>query len=147
MKIQVFPLQHFKDQRIGVQPMRFDKAFPELMKGIAGSRWTPDVRCWHIPYNKRSYAVLKNIFGEDAIVILKQKPQNKERIQRKSNIEKTEGLAYVDELIRMEEQLRLQRYSYSTIKTYKNFFKQFLGFYPDKDPIVKAVFKKSSGGL
>ena len=56
--------------------------------------------------------------------------------KKKNNIQKTgySKLIYKEEVIRLEERLRLQRYSYSTIKTYKNFFIQFLVFYPDKDP-------------
>ncbi|PHN08018.1 integrase [Flavilitoribacter nigricans DSM 23189 = NBRC 102662] len=43
-------------------------------------------------------------------------------------------LKYIDQLIRLEERLRLQRYSYNTVKTYKYFFAQFMSYYPDSDP-------------
>jgi integrase/recombinase XerD len=40
----------------------------------------------------------------------------------------------MEETLRLEQQLRLQRYSYNTVKAYKSFFIQFLAFYPDSDP-------------
>lgn len=43
-------------------------------------------------------------------------------------------LQYQGALIRLEEKLRLQRYSFRTVKTYTSFFKQLLGFYPDRHP-------------
>lgn len=43
-------------------------------------------------------------------------------------------LTFKDEVIRLEEQLRLQRYSPSTVKTYKSFFTLLLSFYPKKHP-------------
>ncbi len=63
MKIQVFPLQYQRERRIGIRPLGFDKAFPGLMKQIPDSRWTPEERCWHIPYQSTAYAALKRLFG------------------------------------------------------------------------------------
>ena len=67
MKINIFPLNYSGVRRIGIKPLSFDKAFPAMMKQIPGSRWTPEEGCWHIPYEKNAYAVLKRIFGEGQI--------------------------------------------------------------------------------
>ena len=134
MKIQVFPLMYKGQKRIGIRPLGFDQSFPTLMKKIPGNRWTPNEKCWHIPYQQEAYAQLKRLFGEGQVLILQKSPQanpKKRDITQKIDYSK---LIHKDEIIRLEERLRLQRYSYSTIKTYKNFFIQFLTFYPDRDP-------------
>lgn len=150
MKIQVFPLQYRRERRIGIRPLGFDKAFPGLMKQIPGSRWTPDERCWHIPYQGKAYAELKRLFGVGQIVVLHERPRVYSAGKDLKSPEKPSRLEFQGELIRMETQLRLQRYSHNTIKTYKNFFTQFLAYYPDRDPrllekedIVRFLLKQS----
>jgi site-specific recombinase XerD len=135
MRIQVFPIKIEQKTRIGIRPLGFDPAFPGMMKKIVGSRWTPDHRCWHIPYSADAYKQLKIHFGIGQIEVLSAPPAE---ISCKRNGNKAldgrQGLKYQDEITRLEERLRLQRYSYNTIKAYKNFFSQFLGFYPAQDP-------------
>ncbi len=132
MRIQIFPLTCEGVKRIGIRPLGFDKAFPGQMKQIPGSRWTPEERCWHIPYSKVAYRQLLGLFGKANVVRLTQPPE-------KPSPKPTPGkaripLKYADELTRMEQQLRVQRYSWNTIKTYKHFFALLLAYYPDRDP-------------
>ena len=68
MKINIFPIEYQTTQRIGIQPIGFDRSFPALMKKIPGSRWTPKEDCWHIPYVKDAYDQLKLLFGEGQIL-------------------------------------------------------------------------------
>ena len=140
MKIQVFPLIYEGQKRIGIRPLGFDRGFPTLMKKIPGNRWTPNERCWHIPYHKKAYAELKRLFGEWQVLVLQQRPSLGPTIKEAAHTAKLSTLRYKDEATRLEQQLRLQRYSYNTIKAYKNFFIQFLAFYPDSDP--KALKKE-----
>ncbi|MCR9290993.1 MAG: site-specific integrase [Bacteroidetes bacterium] len=134
MKIRIFPLKFEAKQRIGIHPLGFDQSFPELMKKIPGSRWTPKEYCWHIPYQKNSYALLKRLFGEGQIVILKKRPEpRKKKSKRNIKIEYS-TLKYKNELFQLEERLMIQRYSFNTIKAYKNFFAQYLAYYPNKHP-------------
>ena len=133
MKIKIFPIHYHEAKRIGIKPLGFDKTFPSMMKQIPGSCWTPDVRCWHIPYDKQAYTHLKRIFGEEQI----QKKSEKYRAQKSGAPQRATTrapLVYASELSRMEAKLLLQRYSPSTIKTYKSFFKQLLDFYSDRHP-------------
>lgn len=134
MKIQVFPLQFRGERRIGIQPMGFDRAFPEMMKQIPGSRWTPDERCWHIPYQIETYTQLKRLFGEGQIEVVKDRPKVRESPKMAKKLLDQTPLKYKNEVIRLEERLRLQRYSYNTVKAYKSFFIQFLAFYPEQHP-------------
>ena len=134
MKIRIFPMEFETKLRIGVQPLGFDRAFPELIKKIPGSRWTPKENCWHIPYQKDTYAKLKRLFGEGQIIVLKKRLETiKKRSKHSGKIEYV-SLNYKEELHRFEERLRIQRYSFNTIKTYKNFFAQYLAYYPDQHP-------------
>jgi integrase/recombinase XerD len=134
MKIQVFPLELGGKKRIGIRPLGFDKAFPGLMKQIPGSRWTPKEKCWHIPYSKEAYAELKRIFGEGQVIVLQERPEKQPAKRKKAKTAPLPALKYMEETLRLEQQLRLQRYSYNTVKAYKSFFIQFLAFYPDSDP-------------
>jgi site-specific recombinase XerD len=140
MKIQVFPLIVDGQRRIGVRIRGFDPRFPNLMKQIPGSRWTPEERCWHIPYDSQAYKDLQHLFGIGQIEVLTQAPKPQPK-NKASNSHNWQNLQYHQELIRLEERLRLQRYSYHTIKTYRNFFAQFLAFYPDQDP--KTITKSA----
>ncbi|MCB0841262.1 MAG: site-specific integrase [Bacteroidetes bacterium] len=130
MKIQIFPLEVEGKRRIGIRPLGFDKTFPQIMRQIPGSRWTPEERCWHIPYEKEAYGKLKALFGSAQLIINKQASTE---LESSPVTEKTE-LAYEAEITRMEEKLILQRYSPNTVKTYKNFFTLFLVFYPQAHP-------------
>ncbi len=134
MRIQIFPLTYQGEKRIGIHPLSFDKAFPLLMKKIPGSRWTPDEKCWHIPYRQGAYSELKRLFGVGQLIILHQRPQSSSKKVLITTASDHSKLTFKDEIIRLEEQLRLRRYSSSTVKTYKSFFTLLLSFYPDKQP-------------
>ncbi|MEM6806958.1 MAG: site-specific integrase [Bacteroidota bacterium] len=139
MNLLIFPLSYQGKQRIGIKNRQFDPAFPSLMKQIEGSRWTPKEKCWHIPYHKQAYKKLKDTFGPNCIQISKKQGGSQEKAGRA-----TISLAYGDEVLKLEEKIILQRYSPSTRKTYRNFFIQYLLFYPSKDPkeLTKADIMK-----
>jgi site-specific recombinase XerD len=134
MKIQVFPLRHQNQPKIGIKPVGYDKAFPAMMKQVPGSRWTPEERCWHIPYDKSAYAVLKRIFGEGQVVVRGDTATQycTSPVSPPKAADKT--LPHETELLRMEQKMRLQRYSPNTVKTYLSFFGLLLAYYPDRHP-------------
>lgn len=135
MKIQVFPLEFEGKQRIGIKPLMYDSRFPEMMKRIPGSRWTPAEKCWHIPYDPRSYTLLKNIFGKGHVFTDEASAQSALKGTKRQHAETSKGsLKYYQEYIRMQEKMMLQRYSPYTIKTYKCFFLLLLEYYPDIHP-------------
>ncbi len=134
MRIQTFPLQYQGQRRIGIAPMGYDKAFPAMMKQIPGSRWTPEEKCWHIPYEKTAYATLKRIFGEGQI-LTRTDTQTPALLQKPTpSPSPPDSLTYQTEVTRMQQKLMLQRYSPNTIKTYLSFFRLLLSFYPDRHP-------------
>ncbi len=138
MKIAVFPFEYKGTRRIGIRALEYDSAFPDLMKRIPGSRWTPDQRCWHIPYDGIAYATLKQLFGESQLVIHKQgAPSAQEPSVKKANPQTSRRdvpLPHQHELLRMEQKMRLQRYSPSTVNTYRSFMGLLLAFYPTRHP-------------
>jgi len=105
-----------------------------MMKQIPGSRWTPEERCWHIPYDVSAYSRLKQVFGIEHIAVVESKLHAQEVQKTERQVKPQIDLFYKDEVLRLEERLRLQRYSRSTIKTYKSFFRLLLAFYPDRHP-------------
>jgi site-specific recombinase XerD len=133
MRIQVFPLKWQGQDRIGIRPLGYDTTFPSMMKTVEGSRWTPDVKGWHIPYSPQSYKQLQEVFGLGQIEIRKSPPSSSQKRavgQKKDWVH----LTYYQELVKLEERLRIKRYSYNTVKTYTHFFAQFLAYYSDQHP-------------
>ena len=86
MKIQVFPLEIDSLKRIGVKPQGYHTEFPKWMRAIQGSRWTPNEKCWHIPYHSNAYKQLKQVFGNQQIEVLKHRPFKKKSQRNSSNI-------------------------------------------------------------
>lgn len=68
MRLLIAPLQYDNLSRISVRQMEFDGMMPSRMKQIKGSRWAPELNCWHIPYTTEAWGSLKSIFKECEIV-------------------------------------------------------------------------------
>jgi hypothetical protein len=64
MKITIQPAEVDDRPRIAVKNNAYDAAFPSRMKQIAGSRWAPDLKCWHIPHTKEAWTALKSLFPD-----------------------------------------------------------------------------------
>ncbi|MEM6378777.1 MAG: hypothetical protein AAF705_11195, partial [Bacteroidota bacterium] len=101
MRIQVFPLQWQGQKRIGIRPLGYDQAFPEMMKSIPGSRWTPDVRLWHIAYTPTAYKQLQQLFGIGQIEVHKSIPTSSASKAVKHN--RWNQLPHYPELVKLEE--------------------------------------------
>ena len=130
--------------RIGIRPLAYDMRFPAMMKTIPGSLWSKKGRCWHIPYHKVSYAYLRQQFGIGQIEVRRDKPVGAVNPEQPLHGKEEKELPYRGELVRMEERLRLQRYSWNTVRIYTCFFAQFLAFYADRDPreLAKADIER-----
>jgi integrase/recombinase XerD len=68
MKIHIYPLSIEATKRIAVVNKQFDTDFPDKMKQITGSRWTPDHQCWHIPYTKETWQLFEQLFEGHTII-------------------------------------------------------------------------------
>ena len=120
------------------------------IRQIHGQRWNQHTTKWEIPYTKISLRFLqKYILQEDLHFNFLPETDIPETVNfeiKKTYFPQNAVLAikYESEVLRLEEQLMLKRYSYKTIKTYKNIFRQFLQFYDDIAPpeITEAQIRK-----
>lgn len=97
----------------------------EIIKGIPGSRWSPQKKKWHVAAGNEVYKVLRSrlagIATLDTDVL-------REQISRKRNAHsKIRGLddATVRQLETFERWMLQKRYSHQTIRNYLNHLRQF----------------------
>jgi integrase/recombinase XerD len=127
MPLVLSPFEHLGTKYIAVTNKGFIPDLPQQMKQINGAWWLADIRQWLIPYTKEAYAQLKATFGTLAIEI--------DTHLAMPNPAKQPFLAtHQEALIKFEELLLLKRYSWRTIKSYRNHLKQFFAFFEDKAP-------------
>jgi len=100
----------------------YDKELIELVKKLPGRKWSQNLKCWHIPYKEGIEKTLSRLFVEIASLKFVINDVN----CYKTKIRKIPG-EYLDLLKR-------RRYSDSTIKTYTHFFKEFINFFPNREP-------------
>ncbi|RMG84313.1 MAG: hypothetical protein D6714_08150, partial [Bacteroidetes bacterium] len=108
------------------------KGWIEEIKTVPGRKWSPETKCWRLPYVVESVKLLYRAFGEKAVFNFrpsdpiplqwKDKPKPKPQARPLS-------AAHKECLVALEEQLMLERKSHSTIKGYKSNLRRFLEFY------------------
>ena len=118
----------------------FDKKnWVEFIKTIPGRKWNPIYKCWIIPYVMESIEMLKGYFGnliELNIKIRQDLPQKWINPEKKAKISLNQRLNEFHKraLIAVEETMLLERKSWRTIKTYKNYLISLFLFYPNNKP-------------
>lgn len=131
-------------------PLSYQSFLP-IVKNIHGRHYDMDSKCWDVPYTKLTLRFLdtylvglytlqfvpKSDIPENLMpncFITKHKP--KHLLSKDiSKAERSYPVAkYESAVILLEEELRLKRYSFRTIKTYKNAFRLFLIHYDDIQP-------------
>lgn len=139
----------------------FRKDWIKQIKTIPGRAWNNDQKYWSIPNVKDSFRRIWSMIGKENIQLnfsihknIPEKyqvnrqskpstPRSKTKLPPKSNnrILDASQEIYLTEL---EAQLRLQRYRWSTIKSYKSNFKNFLLYFSKRDPkeIQKEEIRK-----
>ncbi len=68
MRIVISPIQYDNLSRISIRLQAFDSTLPDRMRQIDGSRWAPELRCWHIPYTAAAWGSLKAVFPDYEII-------------------------------------------------------------------------------
>lgn len=109
MKWNAKTVKHKGESRIAVYFEKDDELISRI-KAIEGSRWSMQMRAWHLPDTD----------------------ENRIRFQLKrlvDSIPNTEGIA---QMTRFKQWMRSKRYSESTITTYSEALKSFLIFYREK---------------
>jgi integrase/recombinase XerD len=82
MELHIYPLSIEGLTRIGVVNKQFNTDFPNRMKQIAGSLWTAEHKCWHIPYTKETWHVFEQLFEGHTII---------RDLKQSANAKNTEG--------------------------------------------------------
>ncbi len=69
MEIQAALIEVENAKRIAVRNQAYDPDIPGKMKQIVGARWSPEHKCWHLPYASESWEQFKRLFSEAQIII------------------------------------------------------------------------------
>ncbi|MBV6441585.1 MAG: hypothetical protein EPGJADBJ_03271 [Saprospiraceae bacterium] len=106
---------------------------------IHGRRWNPEQKTWDVPYTKLTLRFLEKHF--DARLIQWNFTPSEDVPERLPEPEKTYPkpekvipAKYEAAVTALEQVLLLKRYSWRTIKNYKNCFRQFIRHYDDIKP-------------
>ncbi len=54
--------------RIGIKNLQFDLTFPVKMKQIGNALWSPEFRCWHVPYDLDTWRQFRQLFELDTLI-------------------------------------------------------------------------------
>lgn len=109
MKWEAKPVKHKGKHRIAVY-FEKDAELIERIKAIEGSKWSMQMRAWHIPDTDENRIRFKLTRIVDTVP-------------------NAEGIAQIE---RFKQWMRSKRYSESTISTYTEALKSFLVFYREK---------------
>lgn len=133
----------------------YEERWINIIRSIPGRKWDFHSKYWVLPYVKESINILNNQLQKDLQFDFKIKEnipnkyegtigkrkllRSKETIQKDSKIVSSSQAAFqqlspkqASSVLKLKEQLKLQRYSYSTVKSYCSCFSKFLLYYPKK---------------
>jgi integrase/recombinase XerD len=106
-----------------------------LIKKIKWVRWCTTNNCWYLPYNIENWNTLRLLFSKYHIEIIKDVVICLDKIKiEKSNTSQNQPI-FAATTTALEQQLMLKRYSFNTVKSYKNCWIAFLHYYNELDPV------------
>ena len=139
--IEFKPIFHNKLERIALV-YEYRAEINNIVKKIAGARWSQTLKCWHVPLNEAVCTLAIQAltpFGKLNLQLLKTFLQKRKTVNSTQEKEKPAGLSSgqlvvykkisnhnLAELGRMVDTLKLKAYSPSTLKTYRNEVMQLL---------------------
>lgn len=112
-----------------------------LVKNIHGRRWNAHLLVWELPYTRLTLRFLDHHFGqaplnwtfapasdlpEQLVEAVEARPVRQQKVQPEARYEVA--------VTALEQCLMLKRYSWRTIKSYKNAFRSFILYYNDIKP-------------
>lgn len=138
-KITLLPLPDSKDFMGLHLPVNLVPTHLATVKNIHGRRWDAEMKVWRIPYTKLTLRFLEKYFpdildwtlqpAEDIPERLEQTPQQTHPAKATVTPAK-----YEEAVTALDQCLTLKRYSWRTVKAYKNCFRQFIRHYDDIKP-------------
>ncbi len=130
-----------RDRLILVVPPTQTEHYLDTVRNIHGRRWNPAGKVWELPYTKMTLrflekyfpgAVLQWDFTPSADI-----PERSQQVDASPSVARTEKVVparYENAVAALEQVLLLKRYSWRTIKSYKNCFRQFIRHYDEIKP-------------
>ncbi|MCC7245486.1 MAG: hypothetical protein IT269_07400, partial [Saprospiraceae bacterium] len=120
-------------------PVHMLSAWLPTVKNIHGRRWNQALNVWEVPYTKITVRFLEKYFPPESIRWgFSLDAHIPERLEGTENIDKfgkntpnVPPARYEAAVLALEQCLLLQRYSWRTIKSYKNSLRQFIRYYDD----------------
>ena len=109
------------------------------VKKIHGRRWNAQSKVWEVPLTEVAVRFIEE-YLKGVVIWTFQLPRNipegiiQKAVKPSKSSPNSLPLKYESEVIKLEQTLRLRRYSPSTVKAYKIFFRLLLAFYPDCHP-------------
>ncbi|MBL7775181.1 MAG: phage integrase N-terminal SAM-like domain-containing protein, partial [Saprospiraceae bacterium] len=110
------------------------------VKNLHGRRWNPEQKIWIVPYTKLTLRFLEKYFpgllgwtfqpDPDIPERLNEAPERNARLKQPT----VAPARYEEAVTALEQCLLLKRYSWRTVKAYKNCFRQFIRQYDDTKP-------------
>ena len=110
------------------------------LKNIHGRQWEPEYKVWVVPYTKLTLRFIDKFFKSSMLywnIKVREDIPEQIHIPKKEQwkAEKKEIPARYEVAVKaLDEVLQLKRYSWRTIKSYKNSLRQFIRFYDDIKP-------------
>lgn len=105
----------------------FDNEITNLLKSFAFYRWDTTNKWWSVPYSEKYLAEIKELaITKGMKVTYEEEPIGDKGTSRVAASEIPNYRCCPDEML---QKLREMRYSQSTIKTYTNFFEEFINYY------------------
>ena len=112
------------------------------VKNIHGRRWNPRMMYWEIPYTKLTLRFLRKYFEgllhwdfvPDEGVPERLAADSTVNTENRVNKQQVKPAKYEAAVTALEQCLLLKRYSWKTIKSYKNCLREYIRFYDDIKP-------------
>lgn len=131
-------------------PFDYQQYLP-IVKNIHGRRYDMDSKCWDVPYTQLTlrfldtylsgkyhfeFALKQDIPEQLSADCMISSPNNKSTVSQPiaNPADSFIPAKFESAVVQLEEELRLKRYSFRTIKSYKNSFRLFLRYYNDIPP-------------
>jgi len=121
-------------------PYELVPSYLETVRNIHGRRWDPEEKVWEVPYTKVTLRFIEQYLKGVVRMDFTPRADIRENLDfpvsnRNSGKESNYPVArYEAAVTALEQVLMLKRYSWRTIKGYKNCFRQFILYYNDTRP-------------
>ncbi|MCB9343434.1 MAG: tyrosine-type recombinase/integrase [Saprospiraceae bacterium] len=125
---------------LGLQlPMQLIPTHLETVKNIHGRRWNAETKTWEIPYTMLTYRFLEKFFPGELVWTFefdKNRPERLPEVPRRpyKPAKEVPAAKYEAAVTALEQCILLKRYSWRTLKAYKNCFRAFIRHYDDIKP-------------